>query len=96
MLIIVSYDVATSSQGGSKRLGLVSKECVKYGQRVQNSVFECYIDYSQFVLFKNKLLNIMNVKEDNIRFYLMGNNYKNKVENYGKKEEYKIDESIIL
>lgn len=96
MLVIVSYDIATSSPNGSKRLGLISKECVKYGQRVQNSVFECYIDYMQFILLRNKLLNIINSDEDNIRFYLMGNNYKNKIENYGKKEEYKIDESIIL
>lgn len=96
MLVVVSYDVATSSAGGVKRLNLVSKQCVKYGQRVQNSVFECYIDYSQFVTLKNKLLNIMNPKEDNIRFYLMGNNYKSKIENYGKKEEYKVDDTIII
>lgn len=86
MLVLVSYDVSTISQQGKKRLNLVSKQCVKFGQRVQNSVFECYIDYSQFVMLKNNLLKIMDNKEDNIRFYLIGNNIKQKWKIMAKKK----------
>jgi len=96
MLIIVSYDISTIDKKGEKRLHKVSKECVKFGQRVQNSVFECYIDYSSFILMKNNLLKIINKETDNLRFYLIGNNYENKIENYGKKENYNISDTIII
>ncbi|MDD3397253.1 MAG: CRISPR-associated endonuclease Cas2 [Clostridia bacterium] len=96
MLVLVSYDVSTITPKGKKRLHLVAKECVKFGQRVQNSVFECYIDYSQFVMIKNNLLKIIDDTEDNLRFYLIGNNYKAKVEKYGKKESYSVGDTVIV
>ena len=40
MMVVVAYDVSTETPEGKRRLRLVAKTCVKYGQRVQNSVFE--------------------------------------------------------
>ncbi len=86
MLVLITYDVSTITSGGKKRLRKVAKECVNYGQRVQNSVFECSLDNSQFLLLKDKLTSIIDLEQDSIRFYNLGNNYKNKIEHYGTKE----------
>ena len=96
MMILVSYDVATSSIGGVARLRKVAKECVNYGQRVQNSVFECIVDSAQFELFKHKILSIANLDVDSIRFYHLGSNWKGKIEHYGSKKIESVDEPLIL
>ena len=44
MLVLITYDVNTQTAAGRKRLRKVAKECTNYGQRVQNSVFECQMD----------------------------------------------------
>ncbi|NLK22361.1 MAG: CRISPR-associated endonuclease Cas2 [Epulopiscium sp.] len=96
MMVVVSYDVATSETGGTKRLRLVAKECVNYGQRVQNSVFECILDPAQFEEFKHKLLKIADLNVDSICFYFLGSNWKNKINHYGVKKKMDIDEPLIL
>ncbi len=96
MLVLITYDVSTESPGGRKRLAKVAKICCNYGQRVQNSVFECDLDSSLFVKVKNNLLKIINEKEDSIRFYNLGNNYKNRIEQYGCKISYDPQETLIL
>ena len=55
MMVIVSYDVSTVTANGKKRLRKVAKECLNYGQRVQNSVFEVDVDYGTFLKLKDKL-----------------------------------------
>ncbi len=70
-----------------RRLRKVAKECVNYGQRVQNSVFECILDASQALLLKDKLLSIIDETQDSLRFYNLGNNYETKVEHYGAKKK---------
>lgn len=85
MLILVSYDVSTSSAEGRRRLRRVAKTCLDYGQRVQNSVFECNLDASQFVMIKSKLINEINENEDSLRFYILGNKWEGKVEHIGIK-----------
>ena len=47
MLTLITYDVSTADAAGRKRLSKVAKICVNYGQRVQNSVFECDLDNAQ-------------------------------------------------
>lgn len=89
MLVLITYDVSTQDGAGKKRLRKVAKECVNYGQRVQNSVFECILDASQALLLKDKLLSIIDESQDSLRFYNLGNNYETKVEHYGAKESYK-------
>lgn len=88
MLILITYDVNTEDQNGKKRLRKIAKECVNYGQRVQNSVFECTLDAAQYLKVKHKLETIMDKSCDSLRFYNLGNNYKSKVEHIGAKESY--------
>lgn len=96
MLVLITYDVSTVSSGGQKRLRKVSKECQNYGQRVQNSVFECNVDATQFAALKLKLKDIINKDYDSLRFYQLGNNYKTKVEHIGVKESIDLDSPIIF
>ncbi|MFD0589149.1 CRISPR-associated endonuclease Cas2 [Paenibacillus sp. GCM10027627] len=96
MLVLITYDVSTKSDGGQKRLRLVSKACQNYGQRVQNSVFECIVDAAQFASLKLELKEIIDVKQDSLRFYQLGNNYKSKVEHIGVKESLDLEGPLIL
>lgn len=96
MLVLITYDVDTISETGQKRLRKVAKLCQDYGQRVQNSVFECRLSEAQFVVLKNKLENIMNNDLDNIRFYFLGKNWKNRIESIGKQMVMDIDEELII
>lgn len=96
MLVIITYDVKTSSIGGSKRLRRVAKKCESYGLRVQNSVFECNIDAAQLAQLKHDLIKIINSSEDSLRFYNLGKNYKNKVDHIGAKEVFDVDDPLIF
>ncbi|MBW8351035.1 CRISPR-associated endonuclease Cas2 [Bacillus sp. IITD106] len=95
MLILITYDVSTTSAAGRKRLRKVSKACQNYGQRVQNSVFECVVDATQFATLKIELSNIIDEKQDSLRFYQLGNNYKTKVEHIGVKGSIDIEGPLI-
>ena len=79
MLVLITYDVNTETASGKKRLRKVAKECQNYGQRVQNSVFECIMDNAKAKEVKAKLLEIIDMDKDSLRFYYLGNVYKNKV-----------------
>lgn len=96
MLVLVTYDVVTKTKSGQKRLRKVAKVCENFGMRVQNSVFECVVDAAQFKQLKLQLQNIIDLNEDSLRFYILGNNYKTKVEHIGSKETIKVDETLIL
>ncbi|WP_248929980.1 CRISPR-associated endonuclease Cas2 [Paenibacillus hamazuiensis] len=96
MLVLVTYDVSTVSSAGQKRLRQVSKICLSYGQRVQNSVFECVVDATQYAILKLKLLDIIDQDQDSLRFYQLGNNYKNKVEHIGVKQSFDLEGPLIL
>ena len=96
MMVIISYDVATSSDGGKKRLRKVAKACQNHAQRVQNSVFEADLDYSTFLKLKAELLKLIDEDEDSLRFYYLGNNWNRKVEHVGAKKSYDPEGVIIL
>lgn len=96
MLVLITYDVNVTKAGGGARLRKVAKTCENYGIRVQNSVFECNVDASQAALLKASLLDIMDKDLDSIRFYYLGNNYKNKIEHYGIRSNFDMKETIIL
>ena len=96
MLVLITYDVNTQTASGRKRLRKVAKECVNYGQRVQNSVFECVMDSAKFRQVKNILEKIIDKEKDSIRFYYLGDNYKNKIEHIGAKESYDVEGPLIL
>lgn len=96
MLVLITYDVSTSSYGGEKRLRKVSRACQNYGQRVQNSVFECVVDAAQYTILKNKLVKLIDPTKDSLRFYKLGNNYKNKIEHIGVKETLNIEGPLVF
>ena len=96
MMTLVSYDVSTVDAAGRKRLRKVAKECVNYGQRVQNSVFEVDVDYGTFLKLKDRLMKIIDEEQDSLRFYYLGYNWKRRVEHIGAKETYDPEGSLIL
>ncbi len=96
ILILITYDVSTQDAAGRKRLRKVAKECVNYGQRVQNSVFECVLDSSQLLIVKDKLLSMIDPKQDSLRFYNLGNKYQRKVEHFGVKASYGAEGTLIV
>lgn len=88
MMVLITYDVNTEDAAGRKRLRLIAKQCVNYGQRVQNSVFECLLDAGQCRLLQHKLLSLMDKEKDSLRFYYLGNKYQTKIEHFGAKQAY--------
>ena len=84
MFVLITYDVNITSTHGAKRLRSVAKACMDYGERVQTSVFECILIEVQFLNLKNKLLSVIDSNQDSIRFYVLGKNWKNRVETIGK------------
>ena len=96
MVIVITYDVETSSEGGQKRLRRVAKICENYGQRVQNSVFECCLDAAQLVLLKNMLLKEIDLRKDSLRLYKLGNNWEKKIEHFGVKQSYNPEGVLII
>lgn len=96
MLVLITYDVNTTTSAGRRRLRMVAKKCVAHGTRVQNSVFECVLDNSQYKLLKNELEQLIDTNFDSLRFYTLGNNYQNKVTHIGAKETFEIEGDLIL
>ena len=96
MLILVTYDVNTEDEKGKTRLRKVAKLCVKHGQRVQNSVFECILIEAQYVLLKHQLCEIIDADKDSLRFYNLGYKYKNKTEHFGAKASYEAEGLLLL
>jgi CRISPR-associated protein Cas2 len=88
MMVLVTYDVNTETGEGRTRLRKVAKQCENYGQRVQNSVFECLVDPVQFANLRKQLESIINTEKDSLRYYFLGSNWKKRVEHVGAKESY--------
>lgn len=97
MLVLVTYDVNVTTRAGQRRLRHMAKACLDYGVRVQNSVFECELDPSQWVQLKAKLTDIYDPDQDSLRFYMLGNKGNEKVEHLGAKPAYNpIHSTLIL
>lgn len=96
MLILITYDVNTETSAGRSRLRKVVKQCVNYGQRVQNSVFECQVDAVKYREIKVVLEKIVDKDTDSLRFYNLGDKYKNKVEHIGAKPSFDVAEPLIF
>lgn len=95
-MILITYDVNTTDKEGAKRLRQVAKECLNYGQRVQNSVFECLIPDDKIVMLKHKIGEIIDKNSDSVRFYYLGKNWSRKVETIGKETSYDITSELII
>ncbi len=96
MLVLITYDVNTETAAGRARLRKVAKQCVNYGRRVQNSVFECIVDDAQCIMLKSLLADIIDVSVDSLRFYYLGNKYATKVEQIGVDKGIAADDVLIV
>ena len=96
MMLLITYDVSTVTESGKKRLSKVAKLCSNYGQRVQNSVFECNLDNAKYVEFKGKLLKTIDQKQDSLRIYNLGNHYNQRIEQFGVKVSYDPEGELIF
>ena len=96
MMVLVTYDVATESPGGQKRLRHVAKTCENYGQRVQKSVFECLVDPAQWTKVRQNLMDEIKPEEDSLRFYFLGSNWAGKVEHIGAKKAYDPEGPLVV
>lgn len=96
MMVVVSYDVATVESEGRTRLRRVARVCTNWGQRVQDSVFECVVDPAQWTRLRKSLLDIFDPDEDSLRFYFMGANWKPHIESHGVKKSLDIEGPIVI
>ncbi len=96
MLVLITYDVNTEDPAGRKRLRQIAKQCVNYGQRVQNSVFECLLDPAQCRSLQAKLCKLMDPEKDSLRFYYLGSRYESKIEHFGVKATYAPEDVLML
>lgn len=96
MLMLITYDVATVSPAGRKRLRRVARACLDYGQRVQNSVFECEVDPAQWVMLRTRLIAEILPEEDSLRFYRLGAEGKRRVEHIGAKPVTDLDGTLLF
>jgi len=96
MLVLVTYDVRTETPAGRKRLRRVAKACLDYGQRVQYSVFECDVDPAQWTALRARLAGLIDPEEDSLRFYMLGSNWRRRVEHIGAKPAVDYDGPLIF
>jgi CRISPR-associated protein Cas2 len=96
MLVLITYDVATESEGGQKRLRQVARVCKDYGQRVQKSVFECLVDPTKWTIVHDRLIGKINKDQDSLRFYFLGSNWQGKIEHVGAGQSYDPESPIIV
>jgi CRISPR-associated protein Cas2 len=96
MLVVVSYDVSTKDAEGPRRLRRVAKACEDFGQRVQNSVFECIVDPVQWTRLKLTLLDLIEPEADSLRFYFLGANYRKRIEHHGAKETVDLEGTLLV
>lgn len=96
MMVLITYDVSTESEGGAKRLRKIAKKCQNSGQRVQNSVFECLVDPERFVVLRDGLEKIMDKEKDSIRYYFLGSNWQRRVEHVGAKKTFDPEAPMVI
>lgn len=94
-MVLITYDVSTETEGGKKRLRKVAKQCQNYGQRVQNSVFECIIDPAQLRMLQCKLENLIDKEHDSLRYYFLGDEWRNRVQHVGSKVRLDLEGTLI-
>ena len=94
MFLLITYDVATTDKAGVRRLRRVAQACKDYGQRVQNSVFECKLESRHWALLRSRLLKEINEKEDSLRFYFLDTDVN--IEHHGTKNPVNLEEPLIL
>ncbi len=95
MMVLITYDVSTETETGKSRLRKVAKQCQNYGQRVQNSVFECIIDSARLKQLQNTLEKIIDPEVDSLRYYYLGDEWRSRVEHVGAKASIDLEGTLI-
>jgi len=96
MMVVVTYDVSTETEAGRRRLRRVAKVCEDCGQRVQKSVFECWVDWEKWTRVKANLIGEIEPRSDSLRFYFLGDNWRRRVEHVGAKESYDPEGPLVV
>ncbi len=96
MMILITYDVNTQDAAGRNRLRRIARACQDYGQRVQYSVFECEVSPAEWTMLRARLCEIMNPERDSLRFYMLGANWRRRVEHVGTRPATDFDDPLIL
>lgn len=94
--MLVTYDVSTVSPQGRRRLRRVARACLDYGQRVQNSVFECEVDPAQWAALRARLIGEIAVAEDSLRFYHLGSDSRRRIEHIGAKAVLNLEGPLLF
>lgn len=96
MLVLVTYDVSTTDDGGKKRLRQIARACEDFGQRVQHSVFEIELDPAQWTRLKARLEGVIRPEVDSLRYYYLGSNWSRRVEHVGAKPAADLNGPLIF
>lgn len=96
MLMLITYDVSTEDVAGRRRLRRVARACLDFGQRVQNSVFECEVDPAQWAGLRARLLGEIDLARDSLRFYQLGADGRRRVEHVGTKAALDLDGPLLF
>ena len=96
MMILITYDINTETSAGQKRLRKVAKACQNYGQRVQNSVFECLIDSAQLTQLRHRLVELIDIEKDSLRFYCLGDKWNGRVDHVGAKASIDLAGPLVI
>lgn len=95
MLVLITYDVSTATAAGQKRLRRVARKCLDYGQRVQNSVFECQLNSAELRAVESALEKMIDKEQDSLRFYVIGSAYEGKVKHIGIHPSIDMTDTLI-
>ena len=74
----------------------MAKACLDYGQRVQNSVFECELTEVQLCVLKERIKEIIDQSLDSIRFYHLNRSENRRVEVMGVETSFDVNDAIII
>lgn len=96
MLILLAYDVNTEDKKGQKRLRKIAKLCENYGQRVQNSLFECLVDPAERAQLEQEIFDVFDPEKDSIRIYNLGKHWQSRIEHYGAKPSYDPEGNMVI
>lgn len=96
MMVLITYDVAVGTSGGAKRLRHVARICEDHGQRVQYSVFECELDPALWTRMRARLLAVIDLEHDSLRFYFLGREWRRRVEHIGAKPADDPDDLLLV
>ena len=96
MLMLVAYDVNTETTAGRRRLRRVARACLDFGQRVQNSVFECEVDPAQWTALRARLIAQIDPAADSLRFYRLGAEGRRRIEHVGAKPALDLDGPLLF